>query len=66
MIQKKIVRVLYTYDDKDRGGELSYYITDSGNKQSGKMIIVQNDGTETQDEEHFFTIVSILLIPTLT
>lgn len=59
VIQKKIVRV-YSYNAQDRGKELNYYVDHETcdkrgvSRQYGDVVVVHNDGTETDDDPHFF------------
>lgn len=54
VIQKKIVRV-YSYNAQDRGKELSYYVDhDTQGHKYGDVVVVHNDGRETDDDPAFF------------
>ena len=53
VIQRKLVRV-YSYDGQDRGKELNFYVADTKNKKCGDVIVVHNDGSETNDDPNFF------------
>lgn len=53
VIQRKIVRV-YSYNAQDRGKELNYYVADNKKKKYGDVVVVHNDGSETDDDPRFF------------
>lgn len=53
VIQRKLVRV-YSYNAQDRGKELNYYVADKNKKKCGDVVVVHNDGSETNDDPHFF------------
>lgn len=53
VIQKKIIRV-YTYDTLDRGKKLSYYVADTETHKCGDLVVVHNDGRESDNDDHFF------------
>lgn len=53
IIQRKIVRV-YSYNAQDRGKELNYYVADKNKRKCGDVVVVHNNGSETDDDPHFF------------
>lgn len=54
VIQKKLVRV-YSYNAQDRGKELSYYMASNANgREFGDVVVVHNDGRETDRDPTFF------------
>lgn len=53
VIQRKSVRV-YSYNAQDRGKELNYYVADKNKKKCGDVVVVHNDGSETDHDSRFF------------
>lgn len=53
VVQNKFVRV-FTYDEYDRGKELSYYMCDHQSKKRGELTAKSNQGHESQELVHHF------------